>query len=874
VTDTTTDPARWQRVKDLLARALEMPPDDRARFLEQACGGDGSLRAEVESLLAFSHDAEERLHSLPQDWIADAVRSSGRNWIGRRLGAWCIVARIGGGGMGEVYRAERVDGQFAQEVAIKVMRDGFNPEGLAARFKAERQILASLDHPNLAKVLDGGITEDGEPYFVMELVDGEPIDAYVARRKLSIDERVRLFRSVCQVVHYAHQKRVVHRDLKADNILVRHDGVVKLVDFGIAKRIDPGAAGPVTRTATAQRAMTLVYSSPEQVRGGDITPASDIYSLGVVLYRLLTSASPYPPTATDSPYELTRAICDTEPLPPSAAASTQPDSVRRRLRGDLDAVVMMALRKDPARRYASAEAMSEDLFRHLEGLPVQARRGAWSYRAGRFLLRNRAVVGAVMAANLALVAGIGVAGYEAWQANQQRTRAERDFARLHQLAGVFVFDIHDAIQNLPGSMAARRLVVQTALKYLQDSSAETAADSPANRALRTEIAAGYRKVGDILGRPYVANLGDPKGARENYERARAQLEPLVAASPLASTAGRAARRELALTLKSEGALLDALGKYKEAEATIQSALPLFRQLADASDATPADRLALASVYTSLSVVQFDESHLPDYLKSSNESLALLQALLARTPDDRDTLLQQAAVRDLRGQYLSQADDSPAGRQATVASFVQAAQALERIHAREPDRADITRKLAGSLSNVGSALSYAGDLKGATDKLRQAIALLAGLAARDPLDMDSRGTQALVTTNLSDLLREIHEYDDAVRNGNDAIAMFGRMADGARLDASMRSAVGVAHYVLAKSLTARANAHPSGPGPAAVDRAEGCRQYNIALGLLEALKASSGIVPGNLSPDDARKEMHDKGCAIRPVPAPAAASAAA
>jgi len=439
---------------------------------------------------------------------------------------------------------------------------------------------------------------------------------------------------------------------------------------------------------------------------------------------------------------------------------------------------------------------------------------------------------------------------------------------------VFVFDIHDAIQNLPGSMAARRLVVQTALKYLQDSSAEAAADSPANRALRTEIAAGYRKVGDILGRPYVANLGDPKGARENYERARLQLEPLVAANPLASPAGRAARRELALTLKSEGALLDALGKYKEAEATIQSALPLFRQLADAPDATPGDRLALASVYTSLSVVQFDESHLPDYLKSSNESLALLQALLVKTPDDRDTLLQQAAVRDLRGQYLSQADDSPAGRQATVASFQQSAQALERIHALAPDRADITRKLAGSLSNVGSAMSFAGDLKGAVDKLRQAIALLAGLAARDPLDMDSRGTQALVTTNLSDLLREIHEYDDAVRNGNEAIAMFGRMADGARLDASMRSAVGTAHYVLAKSLTARANAHPNGPGPAAVDRTEGCHQYNIALGLLEALKASSGIVPGNLSPDDARKEMQDKGCAIHPVAPAAAASSAA
>ncbi|HEX7640069.1 MAG TPA: protein kinase, partial [Burkholderiaceae bacterium] len=867
MTNTNADSARWQRVKDLLGQALDIPPAERGRFLEDACGGDAGLRAELESLLSSSRDDDERLHSLPSGWVADAVRSAGaRPWIGRRLGAWRIVARIGAGGMGEVYRAERVDGGFAQEVAVKVMRDGFNPEGLAARFKAERQILASLDHPNLAKVLDGGITDDGVPYFVMELVDGEPIDAYVARRGLSIDERVRLFRSVCQVVHYAHQKRVVHRDLKADNILVRHDGVVKLVDFGIAKRIDPAAAEPPTRTATAQRAMTLVYSSPEQVRGGEITPASDIYSLGVVLYRLLTNASPYPPAATDSPYELTRAICDTEPAPPSAAATTGPESVRRRLRGDLDAVVMMALRKDPARRYASAEAMSEDLFRHLEGLPVQARRGAWSYRAGRFLLRNRALVGAVMAANLALVAGIAVAGYEAWQANQQRVRAERDFARLQQLAGVFVFDIHDAIQNLPGSTAARRLVVQTALKYLQDLSDESAGDSPGNRRLRTEVAAGYRKVGDILGRPYVANLGDPTGARENYERARRQLEPLAAAAPLASPDGRAARRELALTLQHEGALLDSLGRYKEAEATISSSLPLFRQLADAPGATQADRLALATTYVKLSAVQFDGTHLPDYLRSSDESLALLQALLAKTPDDPDALLQQSVARDLRGQYLSQRDDGPAGRQATVAAFRQSVQSLQRLHALAPDRADVVRKLAGSLSNVGSATAYAGDLKGATVDLRQAIALLAGLVARDPLDMDARGTEALVTTNLGDLLREIGDYDDAIRNGNDAIAMFARMADGARLDASMRSAMGVAHFVLAKSLVARAKAHADGPGPAAADRAEGCRQFDTALDILQALKASSGITPGNLDPDAVRKEM--QGCPVREAAAAA------
>ncbi|MGN6529883.1 MAG: protein kinase domain-containing protein [Burkholderiaceae bacterium] len=866
MTNTNADSARWQRVKDLLARALELPPAEQRGFLERECGDDAGLRAEIESLLSAAHEADDRLHSLAPDWIADAVHAAGGgSWLGRRVGAWRIVALIGGGGMGEVYRAERVDGQFAQDVAVKVMRGGFNPEGLAARFKAERQILASLDHPNLAKVLDGGISEDGLPWFVMELVDGEPIDVYVAREKLSIVERVRLFRSVCQVVHYAHQKRVVHRDLKADNILVRRDGVVKLVDFGIAKRIDPAAAEPPTRTATAQRAMTLVYSSPEQVRGGEITPASDIYSLGVVLYRLLTDTSPYPPATTENPYELTRAICDTEPPPPSAAATTRSEADRRRLRGDLDAVVMMALRKDPARRYASAEAMSEDLFRHLEGLPVQARRGAWSYRAGRFLLRNRALVGAVMAANLALVAGIAVAGYEAWQANQQRARAERDFARLRQLAGVFVFDIHDAIQTLPGSTAARRLVAQTALSYLQDLSAESAGDAM----LQTEVASGYRKVGDILGRPYVANLGDPKGAHDNYERARRMLQPLVAA-PLASAQGRAARRELVQLLQHEGSLYDSLGDDKQAEATIAAALPMAQALADLPDAPASDRLALASNYVRLSAVQFYQGHPQDYLKSSDRSLALLQDVLARAPDDQEALQQQSVARDLRGQYLTQ-DDTPAGRQAAVAAFEQSVHALEHLHALAPQRADVTRRLAGSLSNVGSARAFAGDLKGSAVALQRAIALLGELVVRDPLDMDARGTRALVTANLVDLLRETGDYDEAIRDGNDALAMFDQMAAGARQDASIRSAMGLAHFVLAKSFVARAKANPKRPAFAAGDRDEACRHFDASLDILTALKGSAGIAPNNLDPETVRKEM--QGCPAY-EPAVAATTAAA
>ena len=844
--------AHWQRVKLLLAQALELDEAGQRAYLEQLA--DPALRDEIASLLIAARDADGGLETMPAALALEAVQArTGRAWIGRRLGPWRIVSLIASGGMGEVWRAERVDGEFEQQVAVKAMREGFNPVGLVARFRAERQILASLDHPNLAKVLDGGITDDDVPYFVMELVDGEPIDVYVERMQLDIEQRVRLFRGVCQVVHYAHQKHVVHRDLKADNILVTGEGVVKLVDFGIAKRFDPELPEPPTQTVTAQRMMTLVYSSPEQVRGGEITPASDIYSLGVVLYKLLTKTSPYPAAATTgSAYELTRAICDTEPVPPSLAAAPEQQVERRRLRGDLDAVVMMALRKDPARRYATAEAMSEDLFRHLEGLPVQARRGAWSYRAGRFVLRHRAVVAAVMAANLALVAGIGVASYEAWQANQQRERAERHFASLHKLAHVFIFDVHDAIQNLPGSTSARWLVVNTALDYLKSLGAEAAGDA----ALQTEIAAGYRKVGDILGRPYVANLGDPKAAMDNYELARQRLAPLAQSTSAGTDAGRAARSEYAMVLQREGSLLDSLGRYKEAETLLRSSLAA-APAAGAGRPDAADGQMLASIWLKLAQVQYDADELPAYVQSSDTSASLVQPVLAHAPDNQDALLLSAALHDLRGQYVAQRDDSVATGQAALEEFRQSAALLEHAHQVPPERADILRKLAAAHSNVGTTLNRVGDLKGSAEQFRQATALLAQLAARDPQDMDSRSTQALVTSNLSDTLRQLGELDASVTSAREALALFDQLAAGARQDASTRSATAVARNTLAAALFAHADQPAQDRKTAEADRHEACQRYVESIQILQKLKDTSGIVPGNVEPDAVRKAMHER-----------------
>ena len=844
---------RWQRVKGLLAQALELDASEQAAFLDRVSEGNDCLREELRSLLAAARSGDGDLDTLPPGLALAAVEArASRAWIGRRLGPWRVLSLIAAGGMGEVWRAERVDGQFEQHVAIKAMHAGLNPVGLAMRFAAERRILASLDHPNLAKLIDGGITDDGVPYFVMELVDGEPIDTYVERLQLPVAARVRLFRSVCQVVHYAHQKRVVHRDLKADNILVTQDGTVKLVDFGIAKRLDPEATEAPTQTVTAQRMMTLVYSSPEQVRGAEITPASDIYSLGVVLYKLLANASPYPATSSDSAYELTRAICDTEPVPPSQARTSAAPAQRRHLRGDLDAVVMMALRKDPARRYASAEAMSEDLFRHLEGLPVQARRGAWSYRAGRFVLRHRTAVVATMAVNLALVAGIALAGYEAWQANQQRERAERHFAGLHRLAHVFIFDVHDAIQTLPGSTSARWLVVRTALNYLQGLSDEAAGDP----ALQAEVAAGYRKVADILGRPYVANLGDPKAALENYEIARTRLVPLARDTAAASTVGRTARREYSTTLQREGALLDSLGRYKEAEPMLRDGIAVAAALAADPQAESSDHVLLAAAWLKLADMQYDANALPDYARSSDTASTMLDAILARTPDDQDALPLAAALQDLRGQYLAQRDDTPASGRAALEAFRKSAALLDHLHALAPDRADVVRRQAAARANIGTTLSRLGDIKGSAESLRQGVELLSGLAARDPQDMDSRGTLALTTSNLADVLRDLGDVDASVTRSRESLALFAQLAAGARLDASTQSATAIARNTLAAALLARAAKHPGDAASAAADRTEACQRYVESIAILQKLKDTSGIMPGYVDPDAVRKAMRE------------------
>jgi eukaryotic-like serine/threonine-protein kinase len=443
-------PERWDEVKELFALALERDPEERSDFLRQACGADDSLRAEIESLLSSFDDAPTFLEDCPAADLSSAQSSA---IAGRRIGAYRIIRECGHGGMGIVYLAERADDQYRKRVAIKMLKPGINKDEVLRRFRNERQALAALDHPSIVRLLDGGSTEDGLPYLIMDYVEGVRIDEYCDIHRLSIAERLQLFRTVCLAVQYAHETLVIHRDLKPGNILITKEGVARLLDFGIAKVLNPQWSPDATLTRTDWRPMTPEYASPEQVRGEPVTNATDIYSLGVLLYELLTGHRPYR-VRSDSPLEIERFVCEEEPEKPSAAVSRidekashdgstrtvitpqmvgearaiRPEELPRRLRGDLDTIVIKAIRKEPQYRYASAEAFAKDIERHLSGRPIEARKPTLFYRGVKFVHRHTESLATAILI-IAVAAGLGT--WEARRSWIQRNVNEQQSSNVH-----------------------------------------------------------------------------------------------------------------------------------------------------------------------------------------------------------------------------------------------------------------------------------------------------------------------------------------------------------------------------------------------------------------------------------------------------------
>jgi len=492
------NPEQFRRMEALYDVAAGMAPAERGRFIDESCADDEQLR---QALVAAFLDGDSGLTRVVEH-AAAAVADAEAVWTGRRMGPYRIVRPLGRGGMGAVYLAVRDDEQFHKEVAIKTLKFELEGGPAVSRFRHERQILAHLEHPNIARLLDGGTTEYGTPYIVLEyVVDGVQITKWCERQQLSIEARLRLFRQVCDAVQYAHQHLVVHRDVKPGNILVTPDGTPKLLDFGIAKLLDAGAAAGVQDPPTATNAllMTPDYVSPEQFLGHAVSTATDVYSLGAVLYELLTGQRAHAIQNYDA-LEIARVVCDTAIRPPSALGN-------RRLRGDLDTIVLKAMDKDPSRRYQSVLALSEDIHRHLEGLPIAARPVTSAYRAAKFVRRHRIGIAATTAVMVSLAVGMALAVREA-------RIAQRRFAQVRELANTFLFQFYDQVTPLAGSTAVRSSIVETARKYLDGLSKEVGSDT----GLLAELAEAYGRLGDVQGHFGLANLGQMEDARRSYQR--------------------------------------------------------------------------------------------------------------------------------------------------------------------------------------------------------------------------------------------------------------------------------------------------------------------------------------------------------------------
>ncbi len=531
----------WQEIDAAFVRAANLEGEARAAFLDSLA--DATLRREVEALLEADGDAAGLLTGL----VGDAAAALDDVDTLEFVGAWKILRPLAAGGMGTVYLAEREGEGFRQKAALKLLRRGFDSRFFVSRFRQERRILASLEHPHIAHLLDGGTAADGRPYLALEFVDGQSITSYCA--ELPQEQRVRLFLDVCFAVDHAHQRMVIHRDIKPSNILVNREGQVKLLDFGIAKMLDAGSSDEsVALTGTGVKLMTPEYAAPEQVRGGTITAATDVYCLGLVLYEVLTGRKPLALPA-DAPLEAARLICEQEP----AATGLPPD---------LDAVVRKCLRKEPSSRYSVVAGLSADLERVLRGDAVSAYRGAFSYRAGKWLRRYRWGVAAAVLVLLAVGGGV-------FATARQARIAQKRYEDVRRLARTVIFDVYDQVEMLPAATKARETIVNTALEYLQGLSVD-ARDDPG---LAMELAAAYVKVGDVLGYPRMPNLGRLKEAVGSFQKARTLYNSVAVQQP-----GRpGVRRGLARISARMAAVANNQQQLDEAMRLVEEAERLERQ---------------------------------------------------------------------------------------------------------------------------------------------------------------------------------------------------------------------------------------------------------------------------------------------------------
>jgi non-specific serine/threonine protein kinase/serine/threonine-protein kinase len=738
-------PERWRRVREVFDLATEAGVVDREKVVARECGSDAELSREVRSLLISSDSAGEFLEMS----AAEQMRRTGP-WteapLPDRIGPWEIVRELGHGGMGAVYLGVRSDEGFRLTAAVKLVRRGMDSDFVLRRFRTEREILSALDHPRIARLLDGGSASDGRPYFAMEYVEGRHLLEDCSARGLDRRQRIALFLEVCEAVAYAHRHLVVHRDLKPSNILVTPEGSAKLLDFGLARLLQPDAPGE--RTETAFRLLTPDFASPEQVRGERVTTATDIYSLGVVLYHLLAGRSPYRNTDRVSAEALSRAVCDQEPERPG---------VER----DLDNIVLMALRKEPERRYESVGAFADDLKRYLEGRPVMARKDTLGYRVGKFVGRHKAGTAAAAAGALALAVAMGVAIEQARVARAERAAAEARFNDVRQLTDSFLIEFHDAIRDLPGSMPARELLVRRALQYLEKLSSIKSGDA----GLQRELASAYERVASVQGGMFETHIGDTGGARQSLARALA-IRRELAASPGATRDDREALARAELQLAQVEILT---GEGEAAETRSRRAVALYAALLaeDPGNHLMRARLARARRYLATSMRRTRRDEAVAMLK---ESASEFQSLAAQEP-----ATGYAREEGITHQHLLDAlAGTPASDEAD-ASYGKAVAIFETLLAKEPTNVSYRRELAYTHVSMGTFLDWNGQPAQALETYARAVPLLESLVEADPRNADARLLLAETYNSVGYVRAILHDPEGAMTDLRRSLALFQSIA---------------------------------------------------------------------------------------------------
>ncbi len=729
------DSIRWAKIKAAFSSLDEMHPDARIEALSQL---PDDIRDEVKKLLS-AHEQSEDFISQPV-LLAHGIVENEREdrFIGKTISGYLILEKIGSGGMGLVYSAERLNSDFTQKVAIKLIKRGMDSDAIEKRFARERKILSSLKHPNIAQLIDGGIASDDFPFFVMELVEGKPLNQFCVDEKLTLRERLDIFLLICSAVDHAHKNLVIHRDLKPTNIFVSKDRIPKLLDFGIAKLLSDDE--PELNTATLGKIFTPEYASPEQILGNRVTTSTDVYSLGVILYELLAGHRPYD-VKGKSFDEVVKSVCETEPPRPSITLENQFDTTdteiappqieRRELRGDLDNIVLKALRKDPSERYGSVYQFAEDVSRYLRGLPVSARSQTYKYRAGKYVARHRVGVIAAALVVLSLITGITVASWQAIVAGKERAKAEERFSDVRTLANSLMFEVHDSIKDLPGSTPARKLLVERALNYLD----KLAADSKGDMTLQSELAAGYEKTGDVQGGSLGSNLGDSKGALISYKKSLAIRESLVRKSRDPK------ENYLAANVHSKiFRVLMLVNDFKDAEFHCRSAIEILKPSLKAEPQNLLYQVTSARFHLELGDLLVSKKDgdaneaLTNYRKSIeiSEAIPSSEALKEKMPDGLSMAEKIFSVTQMAYRRIGQNAELRQQPKEAFEVYKKALEASQKLASvNDPPTVQSQIVLAISLGNVGRMEAKAGKLSEASRYIDAMIELCEKAVAADP-----------------------------------------------------------------------------------------------------------------------------------------------